>query len=218
MMSQITVDFDAARWIDVPDTATDIAAEAAEAVERLFDARGRTDRIGAEQLTRSVVEDYAYLATAPGFGYLLFCGEPAEPLEIIQLVVHPTEPERQDWLRELAGDGGTEGLLSATSHPDLGEGQRLIRIVPPADTEDSDGADSHDEVAPEAGGEWGDAQALVLSITYLWQTQGLDIVLSVETFDLERGFAMVTHLDELAAGIGLDGPASPADRPMEVDR
>lgn len=131
------------------------------------------------------------LAGDPGRRTFLWLPEPAVDLLPVHLEAFAAEGDRDGSLRELARAevaGAVEPpIVESFPSPHLGDGIRVLRYA--ADPDDG---------------------AVVLTLSYAWRADGLDVLLWLSTFDTGLALRAMPDVDDLARAVRLADHRRPA--------
>lgn len=190
-MTTVDAAFDRQVWVGLPgewteDTWPDHRAWARAVAAAGWDGQQpEPGEQGQEHLalTLAMVAE-SPLAGAPHRRIFLWLPEPSSEVLPVHLDVYAAEGERDAVLRELTRAdprGAVEPpIVEVFPHDRLGDGLRVLRYA--ADPDDG---------------------AVVLTLSYAWRVQGLDVLLWLSTFDTGRALRALDDVDELARAIEL---------------
>lgn len=190
-MTTVDVAFDRQVWVGLPgewseDTWPDHRAWARAVAAAVWDGhQPEPGEQGPEHLalTLAMVAE-SPLVGAPHRRTFLWLPEPSSEVLPVHLEVYAADGERDAVLRELtradARDAVEPPIVEAFPHDRLGEGLRVLRYA--ADPDDG---------------------AVVLTLSYAWRVQGLDVLLWLSTFDTGMALRALDDVDELARAIVL---------------
>ena len=190
-MRTVDVDLDTDVWIGLPgewteETWLDHREWARDVADAVW--TGATPAVG-EQGPDHLALGLAMLAEGPlagdpGRRTFLWLPEPTAELLPVHLEAFAAEGEQDESLRDLAraeAVGAVEPpIVEPFPSPQLGEGIRVLRYA--ADPDDG---------------------AIVLTLSYAWRAEGLDVLLWLSTFDTGLALRALPDVDDLARAVHL---------------